>query len=641
MKNFTDLLRQAEAHLQRARSRIGAALGHLVPDKHTVAKSIIVLAIGLYALCQPYTLKYIAPFFGISIAVLIAIKTRRFLLALLSMPVCTALVLVPYWALYRLAIPSVYMATLTTYNNTELGLIQVWSLLTVAGFLLSLVITRFATVRKAFFLSITWLLLVITGGAAWFANANEELRTWQLATYVSSNVEVLQHIPPTINRMMPQISAKGQINLDNRSNLYVPADKPHLSPGLDGQMYWCSPLYYKESLLYNFLGMVKDVICIDANKTDMEAAATTLASIGQDGVQEIVARIFGVFHDKPGDGFFWISDRSFIANAVLKLRHPFSTKDRVIYTYAPDGSRHYLMTYVSKCPYVMGAMLPCVGGVLDVSTSGWMRDLSIKEVEQLYPQAVVISPDFAATLIKAYAQFYTGLISKQFNQQSNGVMQMSLEERQKELAPEDYNPAPYITEFKRDLRPQQMASLEPAGTKDGKALTALVMVDNYGHLRIFEPKAGGGPAMAMTYAHNADPRVDWGHKILAEDRHVIGENDHIYWLVSVVNDNPRHPLYISSLVDSIKFNATAVHSARELDQVLKQFDGQPDGASAIQAVPPDASATAPNAGQPDASLTAPIAVQPIASATAPIPAQPSAISPNAVAGDAGSHAATN
>ncbi|MBI2810545.1 MAG: hypothetical protein HYX67_06945 [Candidatus Melainabacteria bacterium] len=482
--------------------------------------------------------------------------------------------LAPYWLMYRLVIPPIYTSMLTTYNNTELGLILVWTVLSVVGLLLSAIIVRFASVKRTVFLTTIWLIVAATGGAAWFANANEELKTWQLATYVSSNVEVLQHIPPTVNRLMPQISAKGQINLDNRSNLYVPADRPHLSPGLDGQMYWCSPLYYKDNLLYNFLGMVKDVICIDANKTDMEAASTTLASVGQDGLQEIVARIFGVFNAKPGDGFFWIGDRSFLANAVLKLRHPFSTKDRVIYTYAPDGSRHYLMTYVSKCPYAMGAMLPCVGGVLDVSTSGWVRDLSIKQVETLYPQAVVISSDFAATLIKAYAQFYTGLISKKFNQQSNGVMQMSMEERQKELAPEDYNPAPYITEFESGLRPQQMASLEPAGTRDGKALTALVMVDNYGHLRIFEPNAGGGPAMAITYAHNADPRVDWGHKILAEDRHVIGKNDHIYWLVSVVNDNPRHPLYISSLVDSIKFNATAVHSAKELEQVLQQFDAQ-------------------------------------------------------------------
>lgn len=569
MKDFTALLERASETLQQTRYKVAAFLSNLVPDRHTIVKSMIVLLIGVYALFQPYVLEYLAPFLGLSLAVIVFIRTRRFWLALAFLPVGSILVLLPYLFMYKVVIPSMYEATLSGYNETEFGLILVMFGLVATGVLLTGAVLRFSSRRRTLLLVSVWTLVLALNGAAWYANDNDELRAWQLATYVSSNVERLDHLPPTINRLLPQISAKGQINLDNRSNLYVPAEQPHLSPGEADKMYWCSPLYYKDNLVYNVLGMVRDVICIDSDKTDMQASATTV-SAGQDGVYEILSRLFGLYKTDPGDGFFWVGDRSFLTTAVLKLRHPFSTKDRVIYTYAPDGSRHYLTTYVSRCPYALGAMVPCVGGVMDVSTTNWIRDLSIQEAEKLYPKAVFVSSDFAATLIRAYAQFYTGIISKKFNQQSAGVMQMSMEERPKELAPEDFNPAPYITEFKSELRPQQLASLEPAGTRDGKALTALAMVDNYGHLRIFEPLAGSGPAMAITYAHNADPRVDWGHKVVTEDRPVIGANDHIYWLVSVVNDNPRHPLYISSLVDSVHFTATAIHNARELDDFLKQ-----------------------------------------------------------------------
>jgi hypothetical protein len=106
--------------------------------------------------------------------------------------------------------------------------------------------------------------------------------------------------------------------------------------------------------------------------------------------------------------------------------------------------------------------------------------------------------------------------------------------------------------------------------------------------------------MAITYAHNADPRVDWGHKVVTEDRPLIGANDHIYWLVSVVNDNPRHPLYISSLVDSVHFTATAIHNARELDDFLKQADSGDE-----PVVAPAASVVGPSASVAPALLPAP------------------------------------
>lgn len=603
MRDFTALLARASEILQQTRSKVAALLSKLVPDRHAIFKSLIVFLVGLYALFQPYMLEYIAPFFGLSLAIFAFVRTRRFWLALGLLPFGTALALLPYVFMYKVVIPAFYEASFSSYNQTEFGLITVMSVLVMAGLVLTALIVNWSTGRRNFLIGAVWSFVLLLSGASWYANENDELRAWQLATYVGANVEKLDHIPPTINRLLPQISAKGQINLDNRSNLYVPADKPHLSPGPD-KMYWCSPLYYKENLAYNILGMVRDVICIDSDKTDMQAAATTV-SAGQDGVYEILSRLLGLYKSNPGDGFFWVGDQSFLTSAVLKLRHPFSSRDRVIYTYAPDGSRHYLITYVSRCPYALGAMVPCVGGVLDVSTSNWIRDLSIEEAEKLYPKAVFISSDFAATLIRAYAQFYTGIISKKFNQQSAGVMQMSLEERPKELAPEDFNPAPYITEFKSELRPQQMASLEPAGTRDGKALTALAMVDNYGHLRIFEPRAGSGPAMAITYAHNADPRVDWGHKVVTEDRPVIGADDHIYWLVSVVNDNPRHPLYISSLVDSVHFTAMAIHNARELEEFLKQ------AASGIEPVTGSATSLVPGSGPlPEASSPAAIAAAP-------------------------------
>ncbi|RTL39645.1 MAG: hypothetical protein EKK48_17355 [Candidatus Melainabacteria bacterium] len=605
MRDFSAPLARARDALQQTRYKMAAFLSSLVPDRHTIFKAVIVLMIGTYALFQPYMLEYIAPFFGLSLAIFSFARTRRFWLALVLFPIGTTLVLLPYLFMYKVVIPSFYEASLTSYNQTEFGLMMVMSVLGVAGLLLTVMVLHWATERRNFWLGTVWLFVLSLCGASWYANDNDELRAWQLATYVGANVERLEHVPATVNRLLPQISAKGQINLDNRSNLYVPADKPHLSPGAD-KMYWCSPLYYKDNLAYNVLGMVRDVICIDSDKTDMQAAATTV-SAGQDGVYEILSRLLGLYKSNPGDGFFWVGDQSFLTTAVLKLRHPFSTRDRVIYTYAPDGSRHYLITYVSRCPYALGAMVPCVGGVMDVSTTNWIRDLSIEEAEKLYPKAVFISSDFAATLIKAYAQFYTGIISKKFNQQSAGVMQMSLEERPKELAPEDFNPAPYITEFKSELRPQQMASLEPAGTRDGKALTALAMVDNYGHLRIFEPRAGSGPAMAITYAHNADPRVDWGHKVVTEDRPVIGEDDHIYWLVSVVNDNPRHPLYISSLVDSVHFTATAIHNARELDDFLKRAASgiEPVAGAGASVLPNVSPAPAPDAFPPAAIAAAP------------------------------------
>ncbi len=572
MKFITDILNKARESLQHIRWQMAEGLSNLVPDKHTVIKAVLVVVIGIYALLQPHALEYIAPFFGLSMAILFIVKTRRWLLGILMVPFITALILVPYWLMYKLVIPAVYDWTLNTYNHTELGLILVWTIATAVGFLLSILIVKFASRKRTILLGITWLIVGSIGAAAWYADNNDELRTWQLATYVAANVEVLEHLPPTVNRMMPQITAKGQTLLDNGSNLYVPDNKPHLAFGADGKAYWCSPLKYKDNIFYNILGMVRDLICIDANKTDMEASATTV-SAGQDGFYEIVMRLFGLYEAKPGDGFFWMGDHSFITNAVLKLRHPFSTKDRVIYGQRRDGTRHYLMNYVSRCPYG-SAMVPCEGGVLDVSTSGWITDLSVKDAEKLYPKDVFISADFATTLIKAYAEYYTGIISKKLNQQHAGVMQISMEPRPKELNPDDFNPAPYITEFKRDLRPQQVATLEPAGAQDGKKLKAVVLVDNYGHLRIFEPKVGSGPAMAMTYVHNADPRVDWGHKIPIEDKIVIGENDQIFFLVAVVNDNPRYPLYISALVEASSFTAHAVHDANELETLLKHITGQ-------------------------------------------------------------------
>jgi hypothetical protein len=527
----------------------------------TVSRVLLAVVFLFLPLYEPV----LTPALGLLVAVAIAINNWRRIgagMVFLTLLFVPCLYTAPFVIMLAFVAPLSHARTVPLWYNLPVGQIMVLSVVVGVGALLSAgcaYLTRspkFKSRNRITLQSVVWLLVLAASGGVMYFNHQEDLKEWQLARVFTSDLKELKHLPKTIDRLMPQITAKQLIKTKNKENIYVVADHPHLAPGPDGKIYWRSPLYFKDDLWYNLTGMVRTVVSVDSNLTDMRAFNADEWP-----------------NAKEGDGFFWFGDQSWMVKGAFMLRHPFSEISRAIYIHTHDGQWLFLISYESRCPSKTGAMVPCAEGVLSVNKYGWIRDFSMTAAGEEFSKAPVYPPALARLYVQAYAKFYNGLVDKTVNQQKQ-VMEISQEPKPDVLKEEDYNPAPYIEEFE-GIGLQEVAALAPAGT-NGTALTALVLVDaSDGRPSVFKVTQGNGPTTAEAYAHNADPQVDWGQKLIPEARPVVGDNDHICWSVSVVNDNARYPLYLTSLVESIRLDAYPVHSADEMAQLVKEHCSGP------------------------------------------------------------------
>ncbi len=403
--------------------------------------------------------------------------------------------------------------------------------------------TRWAQVLSY---SATWLIVIALGAGVWFANNYQPVVKWQMAA--SLDPEVMQTLPQTNNdhpRLLPRQTARDMISFANKDNTLIPGD-PHLGLDQDMNLFWRSPLYWKGDLWYNVAGSVETVVTIDASQTNMHASPAA-----------------------GKEAFFLFGDRSWIAEAAFKVRHPFSQPSQAVYWKKADGKWVYLISYTSVRPTVTGTMVPYLAGVMEVDGHGWIADHGPKAAAELFPNAPLYPPALARRYADAYAEWNAGFVAKTVNK--SNIMEVS----ETDSKDQGFNPAPYLLTF-NGLGLQEVTPLEPAGNS-GFALKAVLFQDaTTGYPRIYYvPKEVvlNAPRKAMENVHKADTETDWGQRNLAEPRPVVSSTGKVYWLVAVLlKDTVEHPdshsLVMSVLVDASDLSAYPVHNREELNKLL-------------------------------------------------------------------------
>ncbi len=399
--------------------------------------------------------------------------------------------------------------------------------------------------------------VVLVGYLIW-ANTT----AWYIESAMAASIEpvVWKELPETENlRILGQGTAGWYLHSRNLDNRQDAVGLPQLVRECSGdacELWWQSAYSFKRgrigSWLPRVLGSTQSILRVNASELETAGGATA-----------------------GSDTHFLFGQESSITELLFRYHHPISERAEATYHHNADDSWSLLIPYITRRPILNGVMVPVLGGVMEVSQNGWVRDHSVTDAARLFPGSVLYPSVLARSYGEAYGHYRTGLVNVLVNE--SGIYQIS-----EDPARPGENEQPYVQGFKglgEGSPLQEVIAFEPAG-KQSFGLSELLFFDaqtGKAHVYSVPPTAGlHGPRRALKQATNADPETDWNAYSIQEPRLVVrpaptgSEGQQQFWLMTEVkNEGEDHTAVRLILTDMVTLKTKGFDSRAAMELYLQ------------------------------------------------------------------------
>ncbi|MDX1985715.1 MAG: hypothetical protein SFV17_03415 [Candidatus Obscuribacter sp.] len=457
---------------------------------------------------------------------------------------------------YLVAVPFLHDYLVETWKLLPVGLAA--ALFTALAILQIKVFERHRLSLRLLLMGANVLCGVVLVGYLFFANTTG----WYIESAMAASLKpaVWKELPETENlRILGQGTAGWYLhsrNLDNRQDAVGLPQLVRECSGDTCELWWQSAYSFKRgrigSWLPRVLGSTQSILRVSASELETAGGATAGA-----------------------DTHFLFGQESVITELLFRFHHPISERAEATYHHNTDDSWSLLIPYITRRPTITGVMVPALGGVMEVSQNGWVRDHSVADATRLFPGSVLYPSVLARSYGEAYGHYRTGLVNVFVNE--SGIYQIS-----EDPARPGENEQPYVQGFKAlgEGSPlQEVIAFEPAG-KQSFGLSELLFFDaqtGKAHVYSVPPTAGlHGPRRALKQATNADPETDWNAYSIQEPRLVVrpalagSDGQQRFWLMTEVkNEGEDHTAVRLILTDMVTLKTKGFDSRAAMEHYLQ------------------------------------------------------------------------